>query len=253
MRLIQTLFSSGGFRNPASNQYRLSLIAELIRAIELEQPELLVLPAGVLTARNEAELDGCIGAIASIARPASLAIVGGVDVAGASKKHADKAGVDIDDLVRSGRLPFFGFVIGATTAEATVWRQTSTTNGNSTSVDPQAIPGDDRVVKVAGRRVGVLICGELFSRLARERFATTRPDTIIDLGHCGMGQGLIPAMKSLARSAGAAIGHSQHTTDWWGRQFHFVDASAGQHSVAVDETQVISSDDTWAAWYPRTV
>jgi hypothetical protein len=258
MRLVQTLIATAGFRDPAANPERLALVADLVRLSGRVGAHLLVLSAGVLTARSEDELPDRIAEVAELADGAGLAVIGGVDVADGPRKsrRSAKAEPDVEELVRAGRLPFFGFAVGRVTAPAVggpPWRQTSVTAADSELIEDEAVPAGGRVVTVAGRRVGVLICGELFSRRARAKLGGERPDLIVDVGHSGMGQGLIPAMKNLAAAAGCPVAHAQHLANWWGKGLHFVGAAGERQSQAVGEDAVIEAERLWAAWAVREV
>src|SRR5947209_7445515 len=201
MHFVQTLIATAGFRDPAANPERLALVADLVRLSGRVGAHLLVLPAGVLAARTEDELPDRIAEVAELADGAGLAVIGGVDVADGPRKsrRSSKAEPDVEELVRAGRLPFFGFAVGRVTVPAVggpPWRQTSLERDDAELVEEDNVPGSGRVVTVAERRVGVLICGELFSRRARAKLAGERPGLIVDVGHSGMGPGLIPAMKN---------------------------------------------------------
>ena len=54
MKLIQTVVSSVGFREHATHPDRVALLAELARLCASEDGQLLVIPAGFLTAASEA-------------------------------------------------------------------------------------------------------------------------------------------------------------------------------------------------------
>jgi hypothetical protein len=119
-------------------------------------------------------------------------------------------------------------------------------------VSDDAVPGARRVVTIDGLRVAVLICGELFSWRARRDVGGTGPGLVVDIGHSGMGQGLIPAMRNVANGGECPVAHSQHLKRYGG-SLHFVDAQAEQQSIPVDEDYVIEQGDMWAAWAVRTV
>jgi hypothetical protein len=106
-------------------------------------------------------------------------------------------------------------------------------------------------VAVAGKRVSVLLCGELFNWRARHGVARVGANVILDLGHSGMGQGLIPAMRSLSAEGKCAVGHSQHLSGWYGRNLHFLDAREEQRSVAVEENRLLKRGSLWAGWAVR--
>jgi hypothetical protein len=102
-------------------------------------------------------------------------------------------------------------------------------------------------------RIGVLICGELFSWYAREKIATAGAKLVVDLGHSGMGQGLIPSMRRLATDGACFVAHSQHLSYWYGRSVHFVDSAGEQHSTLVDEERLVECGSLWAGWALREI
>jgi hypothetical protein len=125
-----------------------------------------------------------------------------VDVFGAR----GKGGPDLDEVIRRGELGYVGFAAGP--AGVRVWRQSSISSGQAELVPAELMPGPDRVVEVAGNKVAALVCGEVLSGRARTAIAATRPDLAVDLGHAGMGQGLIPAMRNLAGQAACPLAHA---------------------------------------------
>ena len=116
-------------------------------------------------------------------------------------------GVDLHADVKSKgqaipKLPYHGALRGQVSAGP--WKQTSDTSVNSWDVPDADVPAAGRVVEIGGKRVGVLLCGELFSERARQSFGELNLQLSVDLGHVGMGQGLIPAMKSLVTIFGGS-------------------------------------------------
>ena len=162
----------------------------------------------------------------------------------------------MEEAVQEGRLGYFGFAtgVGLTPSEGALWRQTSTTSAEGELVSDDAVPGAARVVKIGKIRIAVLICGELFSWRARAGVSETEAKLVVDIGHSGMGTGLIPAMRNVANASGCPVAHSHHLKNgWYGKSLHFVDSQGEQQSIAVDETHVVQEGETWAAWAVRTV
>jgi hypothetical protein len=161
----------------------------------------------------------------------------------------------MDDLIRSGRLPFFGFAARPTRAEPEVpiWRQASVTSWDAEFAPDARLPDGDRVVRVGDRCVAVLLCGELFSDRARDRVTKLGADAVVDLGHARMGQGLIPAMTSVAKAAKKPVAHSQHLVGRTGRSLHFVAADGTQRSVLTDGAPHLDDGDFWIGWHVREV
>lgn len=252
MKLIQTVVSSAGFRDAASNPERLSLLEDLIKVVVAEKAHLLVVPAGFLSAKAEEDVPALIGEIERRANAAGIAVIGGVDLVGRSAKTS----ANTDDQVRTGQLPFFGFAVGQLKLPRNSghpWRQTSVTNSNAELVPAENVPGQERCVTIDGKSMSVFICGELFSRQARKGVCQSRVSLVIDIGHAGMGQGLIPAMRSLAMEGNCSVGHAQHLSDWYGRSLHFVDRQGEQLSVQTTADCLVENDSLWAAWTVRKI
>src|SRR5437870_12274646 len=108
MKLLQTVVSSAGFRSVDSNADRLELFEKLLQVASRAAVPLLVIPAGFLTAQSENEVPALIGEMERRAKATEIAVIGGVDVVG----QVSKKSKSVDDLVRAGQLPFFGFAIG---------------------------------------------------------------------------------------------------------------------------------------------
>jgi hypothetical protein len=198
-------------------------------------------------------LSECIAEVAELVAGAGLAVFGGVDLAeGPRKSHRPaKAEPDVEELVRAGRLPFFGFAVGRVTAPALggpPWRQTSVKRDEAELVEEENVPGTGRVVTVAERRVGVLICGELYSHRARTQLGRERPDLFVDVGHVKMPR-FIPAMRALARVGHAPVTLCHHLhSNLWGKRLPFINAAGENQSRIVTEDDLIQSDALWAAW-----
>lgn len=252
MRLLQTVVSAEGFRNKASNRDRLGLLEELVRLCTRETAQLLLIPAGFLTAVSEDDAPALIGEVNRLATGEGVAVIGGADVEGRTSKH----GVNINDLVSRSELPFLGFAVGPAALAVDSghpWRQTSVSSNNADLVPDEAVPGQERVATIDGVRVGLLICGELFSWRARRGVALAGVSLVVDVGHVGMGQGLIPAMKNVAKEGRCCVAHSQHLSAWYGRALHFVDVQGEQLSANVDQAHVVEHGSLWAAWAAREV
>ena len=250
MKFVQTVVSSQGFRDQASNPDRLALLADLTRLCAREGGRLLLIPAGFLTAGSEEGVHALVEQVRRVAEAAGVAVIGGVDVDGA----ASKGSLTMEKAVQEGRLGYFGFATGSgvTPADGALWRQTSITSAHADLVPDDAVPGAGRVVKIGRIRVAVLICGELFSWRARCGVSHIKAKLIVDIGHSGMGMGLIPAMLSVANESRCPVAHSQHLRHYRGG-LHFIDSQGKQHSGAVDEAPVIHHGALWAAWAVRTV
>jgi hypothetical protein len=246
MRLMQTLVGYGGFRQVEGNDRRLAMLDDLLAAAVRESAELVLLPGGYLSVGREAEVPAAVGEVRVRARRAGVAVIGGVD--GPIPAEAEE-----DDLVRGRLLPFFGFAVGAVRPEVanTLWRQASTRNYHPEWLSADDTPGGQRIVVCGETRVGVLVCGELSNWRTRELFAAARPRLVVDAGHIGMGQGLIPGMSCWNSALDCAVAHAQHVR--WGASHHFITEDGTQMSSLTDEGRYVGDEDYWIAWCLREV
>ncbi|MBI3821224.1 MAG: hypothetical protein HY289_00925 [Planctomycetes bacterium] len=255
MRFLQTAIGTEGFRDDASNPARLELLESLLVRAQSTGVRLVVLPAGFLSVKSEEDLSDQIRELSTFADRFGVGLVGGIDVPSLlPRPEAAKASTTMDKLVQNNRLPFFGFAVGSILSQdgnGPMWRQASATAAQAEMIDDLWIPGSNRVVSIDGIRIGVLICGELFNWYARENVGGANVRLVVDLGHSGMGQGLIPAMRRIAMVGRCAVVHSQHLSQTWGRSFHFVNEKAEQCSMPIEEDHVIEAEGLWAAWNVR--
>ncbi len=250
MTFMHVVVSRQGFRNRASNPERYALLDRLVTVSARLKVRLIVLPAGFFAAEKEDDMLDIIAEVGSRASEASLAVIGGIDLDRATTKRASSS----EHLVRAGNLPYFGFASGRVTLPEQgnyPWRQASITSADAEIVAETNIPGADRLIAIDDVTVGVLICGELFNKRARTVVGQLRPDLVVDIGHCSMGQGLIPAMKSAAGSSGCPVAHSQHLAGYRTQQIHMVNAQGQSESVRADTNPLEWSGSTWAAWTIR--
>jgi hypothetical protein len=241
MKLLQTIVSGCGFREPDHNPTRLELLDKLLAVATKEDANLVMLPCGYLTVGSEQEMSTEVVRLTDKATSAGVAVAVGIDL---PETRAGKGG-------RSPRLPYFGLVCGAVSGGP--WQQTSSTGENAADVAEENVPGKSRVVTVRGCRVGVLICGELFSWGARESFAGLALGLAIDLGHYGMGTGVTKAMENIARKGKCAVAHTHHVASWGSQSLHFVRSNAMRKSVPLADCHWLGDDDFWIAWCIRTI
>ena len=249
MRFAHTVVSSHRFRDPTHNLRRHTLLRELLTRLAAERVAFVAIPAGYITVTTEDQVTLAAAEIADLVEACGVGVIGGVDVVHPKRGKAD---IETDELVREGRLPYFGFAAFPTsvTAEVLTWRQANTTSGNADHAPDEALPTAERVVAVGGTTVLPLLCGELYNRRIREALPGFGPSLVLDLRHSGMGQGLIPAMTSVANATGCPVAHTQHV---WVGASHFVTAAGEQRSIPRDRLQHVGDDDFWIGWCVRDV
>lgn len=251
MRFIHVVVSSVGFRDPESNPDRWALLDQLLALAGRRRAQLLVLPGGYLTAHDPPEMRRFIREVGRHVDRTGVAVIGGIDLDRPQTKRTRNE----DAAVQNGLLPFYGFATGPLTVQqprSHPWRQTSTTNRNAGFVADEDLPGAERVVVLRQTKVAVLICGELFSERARTAMSRLGVALAVDLGHSGMGNGLVPAMRRLALDGGCAVAHAQHVGSTTGG-IHFVNSTGAQHSVALIANGLLRQGNLWAGWTMRDV
>jgi len=249
VRLIHVIVSRVGFRNPASNPDRWALLDQFLALAARLGARLLVLPGGFLAALDRTEMLRFINEVGQRADRAGFAVLGGIDL----DWHESKRTRTDDAAVQNRLLPFYGFAAGPLMIRQPAshpWRQTSTTNGNAWLIADEDVRAMERVVVVDELAIAVLICGELFSERARNAVSGLGVELAADLGHSGMGNGLIPAMTRVALYGHCAVAHAQHVVATT-RSLHFVDREGGQHSAPAAANGLLRQEDLWAGWAVR--
>lgn len=257
MKTLQTYFSSAGFRDVESNDLRFNMIRKLVELSKRKNADLLILPGGVLTVNSIAQMNNFIDSLSRLSSKYGITIIGGIDVArNKYKSLLNKSSITNDDLVKKGKLPYYSFAVSddVKKSDDKYWRQISTNSRNALLTDN--IGG--RTFLLNGYKIGLFLCGEIFSNLARKKIGAENPDIIIDIGHKGMGQGLIPAMRSASshcdkNTKNAFVLHSQHLSDWNGRSAHSVSGNGQQLSKKLKPKNILYKNDFWASYEAREI
>lgn len=244
MRILQTLVESSTFRDPAANPERTARFRELLTKAQQHRADVLLLPGGYWTVATQAEVEPLAVEMCALAAKHSLTLVAGIDLPPPSATTKRTS--------RRADLPYYG-IVGVPGMSLHCWQQTSSDNTNALNVTAADIPGPERVVQVGTQTLGILICGEIFSVPARTRLADQNPTVVVDLGHAGMGQGLIPAMRSLARMASCTVIHSQHVK-YDTSSLHMVNHRGTQESIIGTDCDWVGEEaGFWVAYTLRTV
>lgn len=251
MRFAQTIVSEAGLWDAAANPVRVVRLADLLGRLRDDGVELLALPAGYLTVASEEDVPSAAADVADLVDEFGVAVVAGVDVVDPLRSGT----ADLDDMVRGGWLPFFGFAARPSRSEPEVpmWRQASIASSDADLAPEDRLPTVDRLVRVADRGVAVLLSGEVFNWRALARVAESGPDVVIDLGHARMGRGLNTAMTTLARLAGRPVAHSQHLRVKTGHSHQFVAADGTPMPAPADGANYLEDGNFWIGWHVREV
>jgi hypothetical protein len=184
MRICTVIASEEGFRTLAGNPARTSCGVSLLDWAKEEGASLLVLPAGYLRAEDEspAAITTTAAPLVDAARAHGIGILVGVDacpLGWGGKRNYDR-------LIEAGRLPLYGVAWSPGLRSVRVWRQRSTTSTNWRDV-----PGQERravrALRIGGRNVGVVLCGEAFSRDVRDAIVGDGLDVAILIAHGAVG------------------------------------------------------------------
>jgi hypothetical protein len=204
VKLLQAIVSNAGFRELEANAARFDALDRLLAVARDQTADLVMLPGGYLTVKDEGELRGATAVVTPRAVARRVAVALGIDLP--DEPHGKGA--------QTPRLPYYGAVCGRVPGGP--WRQMSSSSQNATEVADEDVPAAARVVAVAGCRVGVLICGELFSWRARQSLAQQHLNLALDLGHESMGTGVTRSMESIARNGGVRESVPIGECDWFG-------------------------------------
>jgi hypothetical protein len=234
MKVLQTLVSKYGYRDWRGTTERLKIVATLLGEAAQRGCGHVILPAGFLQARRSDDVVVLRDAIVSLVQQrVGVGVMLGID-----ERRVTKA--TLDHLVQRKRLlPFWGVVVEPGGARVHMWQQQSFQSRHGTQENAVAIP--DRTVDVHGKKVLALLCGEMFNRHLRAGLAGRGLDLIVDAGHDGLGTGLIPTLRSLARSAGCPALYSQHVGST-SRGLHMVlaDLDLSQASISASNHVLLS-------------
>jgi hypothetical protein len=230
--------SSEGFRDPTTNDTRTTaLLAELERMSK--QVRLVIVPAGYWMARNENGVRALANKIASKLSPVLIerrcALIGGID---AEPLPATKPGTEV--LIRTAKLPFFGFAVLEDGQVTGPWRQVSTTGDNYNCAPPKAADRiRDRLLSIDGVAVLPLVCGEMHNENVRSLVGSTGATLVTVSGHKSLGSGLKPSLAAVRHRSAAAdrdrmpVLHAQHLVPHSGGSVHWVDRTGKPNKKAV--------------------
>lgn len=207
MQVLQVLVDRERFRQIRANAPKLLALEHLFREAASATPrvDLVVLPAGYLTAATQQAVSVCVAAVAQLAKQHGVAVVFGVDLPRAKGKGDERARVR---RVARGRIPYWGFALDKVGAVLGQWRQQS-----MRSKDVHIAPGFDarkRLVQIAGQTVAVMVCGEIFNANYRDRMRAENFDIVVDIGHESMATGVVPALANIVDGRNRWALHSHH-------------------------------------------
>jgi hypothetical protein len=107
MRLLQTIASNVGFRDPAANRRRTDLFRELLAVTHDRHADAVLLPGGYWTVSGPADVDSVARLLADEAAGTGLTLIAGIDAQTRQVKGKQSKGG------AKSALPYFAFVGGA--------------------------------------------------------------------------------------------------------------------------------------------
>lgn len=207
MQALQVLVDRERFRQVRANAPKLNTLEHLLREAASANPrvDLVVLPAGYLTAATKQAVSVCVAAVGKLAKQHGVAVVFGVDLPRAKGNGDDRARAR---RVATGRIPYWGFALDKSGATLGQWRQQSIRSGDVRIAPP--LNARQRLVQIAGRSVAVMVCGEIFNARYRDQMRAENFDVVIDIGHESMSTGVVPALMNIVDGRNRWALHSHH-------------------------------------------
>jgi hypothetical protein len=255
MRLLQVVVGKHGYRNPAGNSARNELLGEVLRLADESSAVGLVLPAGFWTVDAPSQVSPFAKSIQKRIGRCSIAVIAGIDVTMSGelslrkRKPTSRTASKKDPGIRSGSLPYHGFAIDSSGALVGPFQQQSRTAEDASDARP--LDPERRWVRIGDGNVAVLVCGEGHNKGYRQVLAERPADAVAMIGHDGLGQGLVPTIRCIARLTQRPVLHVQHLATK--ARLHFADETALNHPVAARDTArtPFTEDGPWFAWAIR--
>src|SRR5207253_2307567 len=148
--------SLDGYGTIDANPERIALGIDAIGWAQRGGASILLFPSGYLRSSSERGITRTACRLTDAAQDIRMGIVVGVDI-------ARKDNRDDFNLVRRGELPYFAIACFGGRCFAP-WRQRSTTSKNGDEI-PDHLADEVREISVRDHKLGVLLCGEVFSKV----------------------------------------------------------------------------------------
>ena len=257
MRLLQVVVGKHGYRNPAGNSSRNELLGEILRLADKSGAAGVVLPAGFWTVDDPSKVLLFAKSIQKRIGRCGIAVIAGIDVAMSDevrlgkRRPTSRTASKKDPGIRSSSLPYHGFAIASSGALVGPFQQESRTAEDASDARP--LDPERRWVRIGDGKVAVLVCGEGHNKAYRQALAERPADAVAMIGHDGLGQGLVPTIRCIARLTQRPVLHVQHLATE--ARLHFADETAVNHPVAARDTAraPLTEDGPWFAWAIREI
>jgi hypothetical protein len=188
--VVTILTSSPWSIEARAEDARIGLMAAIVN--RARGAELVVFPAGFLVCGSSRARNRIARRVRNLLRTCACAVAWGIDVRQVSDRgKAGNKGEGADDSARDPHLNWYAYLLdGAGGFVMSNARQLGYMS--SQSVDVARVP-DDRVLRIGGLNVGVLICGEMLTSvygkgrdIDKLRDALDCSDVIVDVAHANL-------------------------------------------------------------------
>jgi hypothetical protein len=174
-----------GFRDKRWNKRRIAHALQVMQAMTELGVELVVFPAGYVTAETEADTADLLEPLFEYACRKSLGFVLGVDLASACDMADNKENVDTH--LQNHSLPCLQYAYCPDTQSSQVWRQRSCTSLQARNlVASKWLIEAPRFITVKGHRIELVLCGEIYDERLGEAIEKRKPELCVVTGHKGM-------------------------------------------------------------------
>jgi hypothetical protein len=188
MKMATTTVSRKGFGDSVAFESRFAVYEEALQKGKAAGVQLPCLPGGYFCVESEAGVEKAKSRIVQAARTNGIAVAVGID--------CPQTNPNTDYLVQTRALTSFA-VTWSPEQDDQVWRQRSVNSKDQFYVSDEDC-GRRQTLRVAGKEIEVLSCGELFNKRIRNSIIARHPSAVIDLSHNGKGFRADPSLKLLA-------------------------------------------------------
>jgi hypothetical protein len=171
MKLANCTVSYDGYNEIGGTEERLNLLEYSVKKAREMNVDIICFPGGYLFGSSEKHLKELAKKISRLADENKIAIVTGVNL-----KEKDEIKDDIEKTQSSS----FAVCKVPNSEKYNIWYQRSVT---STDRIPALVCHENRNIKVSGKSVEVLICGEIFNSHIRDSFIKRKLNVVVDIAH----------------------------------------------------------------------
>jgi hypothetical protein len=196
MRIATTTVSYEGYGDSAAFESLFAAFKEALENAKGERVQVLCLPGGYFWVKSKAEFKRAQSRIVEEARRARIAVAVGMDYSQRKKSKKKTRSPDTEYLVHTQTLPSFALAWSPRQYRQ-IWRQRSVNSQDQRLVHEENCRRP-QTLRVSGRKIEILTCGELFNKCIRESIIERHPRAVVDLSHIGKGFRADRSLKLLA-------------------------------------------------------